>query len=109
MLRARAKVNAEGRVTLELASLRVPRAAAPEAVRARVTHWAQWIDAWCVDWDYRRGPMNVSSYVSRKTPSGPLHLVIGHTYAKPGKYVAMVTAFDILGGQATTTLDVSVE
>jgi len=109
VLRARAKVNAKGRVTVEIASLRVPKAAAPEAVRARVTHWAQWIDAWCVDWDYRRGPMNVSSYVSRKTPAASLDLVIGHTYTKPGKYVALVKAFDILGGQATTTLDVTVE
>jgi DNA modification methylase len=109
VLRARAKVNAKGRVTVEIASLRVPKAAAPEAVRARVTHWAQWIDAWCVDWDYRRGPMNVSSYVSRKTAAASLDLVLGHTYTAPGKYVALVKAFDILGGQATTTLEVTVE
>ncbi len=109
VLRARAKVSTKGRVTVEIASLRLHKAAAPAAVRAQVAHWAQWIDAWCVDWDYRRGPMNVSSYVSRKTPSGPLDLVIEHTYTKPGKYVALVRAFDILGGQATTTLDVNVE
>jgi DNA modification methylase len=108
VLRARAKVDAKGHAIIEITSLRIPKRAAPELARAQVAHWSQWIDAWCVDWDYRRGPTNVSSYVFRKTSSGHLDLATGHTYSTRGKYVALVKAFDVLGGEATTTLDVTV-
>jgi adenine-specific DNA-methyltransferase len=109
VLRVRAKVHARGRVTLEIASLHVPKLASSAPARAQVTHWAQWIDAWCVDWDYRRGPMNASSYVRRKGPAAALDLAISHTYPKPGTFVAIVKVFDVLGGEATTSVQMTIE
>jgi hypothetical protein len=108
VLRVRSKVHAKRRVMLEIASLRVPKRAASAPARDQVAHWAQWIDAWCVDWDYRPGPMNASSYVRRKAASGAIDLGIAHTYSKPGTYVALVKVFDVLGGQATTTVEVTI-
>ncbi len=107
-VRARASVQPPRRATVEITSLRIPKRAVPELARAQVKHWSQWIDAWCVDWDHRGGPIQVDSYVRRKG-SGSLDLAIGHTYPKAGKYMACVRVFDVLGGQATTTVDVVVE
>ncbi len=109
VLRVRSKVHAKGRVRLEIASLRVPKLAASAPARAQVAHWAQWIDAWCVDWDYCGGPMNASAYVRRKGASGAIDLVIAHTYSKPGTYVVLVKVFDVLGGQATTTVAATIK
>lgn len=108
-LRARAKVHAKRRVTIELVSLRIAPAAPPELADARVAHWSQCVDAWCVDWDYRRGPAAVTSYVRRKVGDTRLDLAIAHSYAEPGTYVVLVKLFDLLGGQAKTSLRVTVE
>ena len=94
---------------VELESLRVPKLAAPELARAQVKHFSQWIDAWCVDWEHApSGPMNVTSYVHRRSSGEPLELEVGHTYAKPGSYVALVKAFDVLGGQTTKSIDLTI-
>lgn len=108
-LRARAKVESGGRVTVEITALRIPKRAVPKLAREQVAHWWQWIDAWCVDWDHRGGTMAVGSYVTRKSSSRPLDLAIGHAYADPGKYVVLVKAFDVLGGEATAAVDVTIE
>jgi len=108
-LGVRAHVHARGRVIVELESLRVPKLAAPELARAQVKHFSQWIDAWCVDWEHApSGPMNVTSYVHRRSSGEPLELEVGHTYAKPGSYVALVKAFDVLGGQTTKSIDLTI-
>jgi hypothetical protein len=109
VLRVGAKVHGRRRVVIEIESLRLDKLAAPEMARAQVTHFSQWIDAWCVDWDHHRGPVNVDAYVRRKGEGGPLDLSIAHAYAKPGKRVALVKVFDVLGGHATAKVDVVVD
>ena len=38
--------------TLALTDFVIPPDDVPEEVRTAVTHWAQWIDYWAVDWDH---------------------------------------------------------
>ncbi len=104
-----ARVAVEGRsATIELASFALPRAAVPPAARAGVAHWSQWIDGWCIDWDHRGGALVSGSRVWRARAAGNLPLSATHAYDSPGRYVALVKAFDVLGGEATKQLEVEV-
>jgi hypothetical protein len=98
-------VVVEGRTcTLELESF-VPRAKGiPADVRAGVTHWSQWLEGWCVDWEHEGEPLRAGARVWRHR--GKLGLSTAHTYERPGRYVALVKAFDVLGGEATRTVRV---
>ena len=104
-----ARVAIEGRsATIELASFALPARAVPDLVRAGVEHWSQWIDGWCIDWDHRGGALNAGSRVWRARGKSPLILSATHAYARPGRYVALVKTFDVLGGMTTKRLDVEV-
>jgi hypothetical protein len=101
----RAKVAVEGRsATIELASFVVPPRALPAG--AGVDHWSQWLEGWCVDWDHQGGPLQAGSRVWRAR--GALPLSATHAYGRPGRYVALVKAFDVLGGATTKQLEVEV-
>ena len=53
------KVNRRQRsVTLTLQDFAMPLDGVPDKVKDAVTHWAQWIDYWAVDWDYRDDTFN---------------------------------------------------
>jgi hypothetical protein len=103
------RVAIEGRsATIELASFALPARAVPDLVRAGVEHWSQWIDGWCIDWDHRGGALNAGSRVWRARGKSPLILSATHAYARPGRYVALVKTFDVLGGMTTKRLDLEV-
>lgn len=93
-LRVRARVDGR-RATIALAGY------APPAREVRVEHWSQWLDGWCVEWDHRGGAMNVDTRVWRgKTAELPLEA--SHAYSRSGSSrVALVRAFDVLGGVST--------
>ena len=107
-----ARVAVDGRrATIELASFALPLRSVPEPVRAGVEHWSQWIDGWCIDWDHRGGAMvtlATGSRVWRSRAQAGLPLSATHAYDGPGRYVALVKAFDVLGGEATKRLEVEV-
>ncbi len=104
-----ARVEVDGRsATIELASFALPRRAVPTAARAGVAHWSQWIDGWCIDWDHRGGALVAGSRVWRSRAQASLSLSATHAYDGPGRYVALVKAFDVLGGEATKRLEVEV-
>ena len=104
-----ARVAVEGRsATIELASFALPRRAIPMSARAGVAHWSQWIDGWCIDWDHRGGALVAGSRVWRSRGRSDLSLSATHAYDGPGRYVALVKAFDVLGGEATKRLEVEV-
>jgi hypothetical protein len=107
----RARVRVEGsRATIDLVSFALAAramSAVPAAARAGVTHWSQWIDGYCIDWDHRSGVLNAGSRVWRSRGQA-LPLAASHAYAAPGRYVALVKAFDVLGGATTKTLRVDV-
>jgi hypothetical protein len=104
-----ARVAVDGRsATIELASFALPRSSVPELVRAGVEHWSQWLDGWCIDWDHQGGALHAGSRVWRARAKDSLRLSVTHAYDGPGRYVALVKAFDVLGGMATKRLDVEV-
>jgi hypothetical protein len=91
--------------TIELASFALP---VPAVARASVAHWSQWIDGWCIDWDHRGGALNAGSHFWRAKAETALALRATHAYSAPGRYVALVKAFDVLGGATTKMLEVDV-
>jgi hypothetical protein len=103
--------KADGRrVALELTSFELgPDAGGvPSSVRAGVLHWSQWLEGWCVDWDYRGGTFQAGSHVWRAPRAAKLPVVATFEYAGPGRYMARVKAFDVLGGSAVAEVAIDV-
>ncbi len=107
--RLSARVRVDGmRATIELASFAVPRGEVPARARESVTHWSQWLEGWCVDWDHRGGPLNAVSRAWRTRGQASLPLTSTHAYEHAGQYVALVKAFDVVGGVASATIAIEV-
>ncbi len=97
-------------VTIRIVDFAMAPDRVPGGTRDVVTHWSQWLDGWCVDWDHRDGRLHVGSSAWRPSRGRqPLALSLEHHYERPGKYMASVRAFDVLGGAAATTLCIHVE
>jgi hypothetical protein len=94
--------------TIEIDSFVMPARVAPAAMRGGITHWSQWIEGWCVDWDHVGGALRVGSRAWRSRGQARLSLVASHAYDKPGRYVALVKTFDLLGGTTTQRLRVDI-
>ena len=96
------------RVTLELTDFILPTEDLPEDVAKAVKHWAQWIDYWAVDWNYRDDTFHNEwqSYRTRQDPK--LELRTDHDYAEPGAYTIVVKVIDILGNDTTKSVKVRV-
>ena len=107
-LAARAEVDGR-RATIELSSFALPARAVPREAKAGVTHWSQWIAGWVVDWDHRGGALHAGSRRWRTPRQERLPLSATHSYEAPGKYVAVLKAFDILGGTTTKELRLDVK
>ena len=110
--RSRGKLGAravvEGRAwTLALDSFALETPGVPPDLRAAVTHWSQWLEGWCVDWEHQAGPMRSGACIWRGRRG--LTLSATHAYERPGRYVALVKAFDVLGGATTRALRVDVK
>lgn len=97
------------RVTLELTDFILPAEDLPEEIAKAVKHWAQWIDYWAVDWNYRDDTFHNEwqSYRTRKEPK--LELKVEHEYPAPGAYTVVVKVIDILGNDTTKALAVVVD
>jgi hypothetical protein len=97
------------RCTIELASFALPAGELPGgAGRSVVAHWSQWIEGWCVDWDHRGGTLRAGTRTWRKRGQAQLPLSAAYSYERPGRYVALVKAFDVLGGSVTREVRVAV-
>lgn len=104
-----ATVDVEGgTATIELGSFAMPAQAATASARASVAHWSQWIEGWCIDWDHQGGELNAGSRVWRTRRQPLLPLTVSHAYEAPGRYVALIKVFDVLGGATTADLVVEV-
>ncbi|HVZ79488.1 MAG TPA: site-specific DNA-methyltransferase [bacterium] len=80
----------------------------PEDVQKAIRHWAQWIDYWAVDWDYKNDTFHNQwqSYRSRQNPE--LELNTAHSYEAPGEYSVVVKVIDILGNDTTKLVKIKV-
>ncbi len=99
-------------VTLKLIDFVIPPDDVPADVQRAISHWAQWIDYWAVDWDNKDDTFHNmwQAYRARGKKRGgeslPLHTA--HRYEQPGEYVIMVKVIDILGNDTTKTVKVTV-
>jgi len=95
-------------VTLTLTDFVIPLDDVPEDVQRAITHWAQWIDYWAVDWDNKSDTFHNEWQAYRTRKSRDLQRSIAHTYDQPGTYTIVVKVIDILGNDTTRTLRVEV-
>ena len=93
-------------VTLTLKNFTLPLDGVPEAVRASVTHWSQWIDYWAVDWDYQNDTFNNQWQSYRTTQEPQLLRSASHTYDVRGTRSIVVKVIDVLGNDTTRRLRV---
>jgi len=102
------KIAVHGRrCTLEIAAFSIPTREVPAAALRQVAHFSQWIEDWCVDWNHRGSTMHVGARASRSHDRGArLPLSLAHSYERPGRYVALVKAYDVLGGWTTKRVPV---
>jgi DNA modification methylase len=95
-------------LNLELTDFIIPIDDVPEEARKSIKHWAQIIDYWAVDWDFKYDTFHNQwqSYRTRQDPK--LELKAKFEYAEAGDYKVVVKVIDILGNDTTKTLDIKV-
>ncbi|WP_395091804.1 site-specific DNA-methyltransferase [Armatimonas sp.] len=95
-------------VTIELTDFVIPTDDVPDDVQRAIKHWAQWVDYWAVDWDFKGDTFHNQwqTYRSKKNPE--LQKRVAYSYAEPGTYVILIKVIDILGNDTTKTLHVTV-
>lgn len=96
------------KVTLTLDEFVIPLDDVPADVQKVVTHWAQWIDYWAVDWDNRDDTFHNEWQTYRTRKATDLALRTTHEYAESGDYTIVVKVIDILGNDTTKALSVKV-
>jgi adenine-specific DNA-methyltransferase len=82
----------------------------PDAVRAEIKRWADLIDYWSVDFDYRDDTFHNrwQSFRTRDEPSLATE-TDWHEYAAAGSYAVVVKAIDIFGNDTTKLAEVRVK
>jgi adenine-specific DNA-methyltransferase len=80
----------------------------PPEVRTRIRKWADYVDYWAVDWDFRGDSFTQGwvTYRTRKDRSLELASDV-HVYDKPGPYKVLVKVVDIFGNDTTRSYDLS--
>ena len=87
----------------------IPLDDVPADVQKAITHWAQWIDYWAVDWDNKDDTFHNEWQAYRTRDSRDLALSTEHEYVEPGEYTVVVKVIDILGNDTTKTMSVKVD
>lgn len=95
-------------LNVELTDFIIPIDDVPEDARKAIKHWAQMIDYWAVDWDFKDDTFH-NQWQSFRTQQDPkLELKAKYEYAEPGDYKVVVKVIDILGNDTTKSLDIKV-
>ena len=95
-------------LSIELTDFMIPPDDVPDDVAEAVNHWADWIDYWAVDFNFRDDTFHNQWQTYRTRKDRTLLLRANHTYSEPGDYVVLVKAIDILGNDSTKSLTVRV-
>ncbi|MBI3798987.1 MAG: hypothetical protein HY268_18740 [Deltaproteobacteria bacterium] len=84
----------------------VPRSV---GVRSAVKEWADYIDYWAVDWNFRHDVFVPGwiTYRSRKDRSLALTST-PHIYGKPGGYRVLIKVIDVFGNETSREVDIEV-
>jgi adenine-specific DNA-methyltransferase len=81
----------------------------PEAVRATVKKWSDYLDYWAVDWDWHSGPLTPGWVTYRTRKDRALALTSDpHRYGRPGTYRVLVKAVDIFGNETSQMVYITV-
>jgi adenine-specific DNA-methyltransferase len=80
----------------------------PDEVREEIKKFADYIDYWAVDWDYKNDTFHNGwqSFRTRKDPK--LETSAKHTYDKPGSYKVLVKVVDIFGNDTTKLIEAKI-
>ncbi len=82
----------------------------PDGVSDKVRKWSDYIDYWAVDWNFRHDTFMQGWVTYRTRRDRSLTLTSDpHTYAKAGKYHALVKVIDIFGNDTSQLFDVRVK
>jgi len=95
-------------VTVELSDFMVPRDDVPQDVIHAVKHWADWIDYWAIDFNYRDDTFHNEWQSYRTRRDRALQLSVTHAYHEPGDYTVVIKVIDILGNDTTKAVPVKV-
>jgi adenine-specific DNA-methyltransferase len=110
-LDAEIKRPKKGTAVVELKDFVIPNTELiPEAVRAKVKKWSDYIDYWAVDWDFRNDTFMQGWVAFRTRQDRKLALSSdSHTYDKPGQRRIVVKIIDIFGNDTSQAFDVEVK
>ncbi len=102
-------LTATGRTAaLTLTDFLMPMDGVPQSVVDGISHWAQWIDYWAVDWESGAGPFHNMDQAYRTKAAPKLVRTLSHTYEAPGTYTVTVKVVDQMGNDTTKTGEVTV-
>jgi len=104
------KISVKKRVArVELVDFMMPAEDLPEEVRKAVKYWAQWVDYWAIDWDFKHDTFHNEwqSYRARGSDA-KLELEAQHEYKEPGTYAGVVKVIDLLGCDTTKMMSLEV-
>lgn len=82
----------------------------PDAVRAKVKKWSDYVDYWAVDWNFQNDTFMQGWVTYRTRQDRTLALTSdAHTYEQKGKYRVLVKVIDIFGNDTSQSFDVEVK
>ncbi len=79
----------------------------PGCVRSRISTWSDWIDYWCVDWDWNGGPVEPDLVAFRTRRKRALELACEVPFARGLAGRIVVSVVDVLGREATRVIESS--
>jgi hypothetical protein len=78
----------------------------PDAVRAKITKWSDYIDYWAVDWDFRHDTFMNQWQAYRTRQNRKLALESDpHEYPDAGRYHVLIKVVDIFGNDTSRLLE----
>jgi len=78
-------------------------------VHAKVKQWADYIDYWAVDWNFRHDVFVPAWITYRSRGDRSLALTSApHTYEKPGGYRVLIKVIDVFGNETSHVADIEV-
>ena len=89
------------KVVISLENFIIPPDDVPDEIQGKITHWAQWIDYWAIDWNYKDDTFH-NEWQSYRTKQKPkLDLKADVIYTAAGQKTILVKVIDILGNDTT--------
>ena len=77
----------------------------PEEIRSKIRSWSDWIDYWCVDFDWQGGPLEPDFVAFRARRQRSLPLACELPAARRGTGRVAVRVIDVMGREALTVVD----